>query len=630
MKKHFLSSKSFSVLIMLVIVCMMVAALLPAAAQAESSSIEVVGKAYSFDKDNKYLISKAEAFALTDGTALTYGNFFIKTDVVEQSEKNGVVSFLVNDDSLDFYYTYDDSKLNAPDTEWHLTSDSCAEFDGENLPCKIQKGLILLQTSIDRKNWITAKYIEDAFDNTPIQNDSFYSATDIQLINGCYYRVIVAYELAKKVEDANWFQSITNQQEYERHAELYEFYACNDSVKEEAPGNTKRFSLGTKARTKNYAGYYGTQDIVSTDFHYGWDLGEFFISGHTSTAIDADGNVVILKNVGDEVVLWFNLRQNLNALNNNPKLSITNDKEWYDQYFETGKTDSGKGVLIIRQRDYENVLHAPVIYTNYLEANATVGADTKVRFFEEGDYEVALDYQITKDKIFDQSSHYRIFFKFSVRNGNCMVYPLDVGTGAELTNSSLTENGFTLDMAKSRYLDISVKREMLTETVDGIVEDTRFNKTVKDGDAFTEEGIYTITVSNQYTGQLTTKKIYVGTNLLLKAYMTTGLSIPEIKDLVAQGATIDEMGVIHLASPEQFADETGDSVPAMTQPDTRTAESQEATENTDSDQKSTINPLPIILAALGIVAVVIGVMVFLKKKRKTVEPNVSQNEEAQK
>ena len=49
-----------------------------------------------------------------------------------------------------------------------------------------------------------------------------------------------------------------------------------------------------------------------------------------------------------------------------------------------------------------------------------------MRFFEEGDYEVALDYQITKDKLFDQSSHYRIFFKFSVRNGNCMVYPLDV------------------------------------------------------------------------------------------------------------------------------------------------------------------------------------------------------------
>lgn len=628
MGRSFKTYKKISVLIVLLIASMMIWSLFPSTAQAESSRIEVVGKAYSFDKDNKYLISKAEAFALTDGTALTYGNFYIKTDVIEQTEKNGVASFLVKDDSLDFYYTYGDSKLNAPDTEWHLTSDNCSEIDGVKQPCKVQKGLIVLQTSIDKKNWITAKYIENAFDSTPIQNDAIYSATDVQLINGCYYRVIVAYELAKKVEDASWFQSITNQQEYERHAEVYEFYACNDSVKETAPSNTKRFSLGTKARTKNFAGYYGTQDIVSTDFHYGWDLGEFFISGHTSTTKDADGNTVFLKNVGDEVALWFNLRQNLNALNNNAKLSITNDKEWYDQYFETGKTDSGKGVLIIRQRDYENVLHDPVIYTNYLEANATVGADTKVKFFEEGDYEVALDYQITKDKLFDQSSHYRIFFKFSVRNGNCMVYPLDVGTGAELTNSALTENGFTLDMAKSRYLDISVKREILTETVDGLVEDTRFNKTVKDGDAFTEEGIYTITVSNQYTGQLTTKKIYVGTNLLLKAYMTTGLSIPEIKELVAQGATIDEMGVIHLASPGQSTENIGDSIPAMTQSDTRTTESQEVSENKDSDNKTPINPWPIIIAILGSLAVAGVVIVVLMKKKKTTAPTDSQNEEA--
>lgn len=209
-----------------------------------------------------------------------------------------------------------------------------------------------------------------------------------------------------------------------------------------------------------------------------------------------------------------------------------------------------------------------------------------------------------------------------------MVYPLDVGTGAELTNSALTENGFTLDMAKSRYLDISVKREILTETVDGLVEDTRFNKTVKDGDAFTEEGIYTITVSNQYTGQLTTKKIYVGTNLLLKAYMTTGLSIPEIKELVAQGATIDEMGVIHLASPGQSTENIGDSIPAMTQSDTRTTESQEVSENKDSDNKTPINPWPIIIAILGSLAVAGVVIVVLMKKKKTTAPTDSQNEEA--
>ena len=208
----------------------------------------------------------------------------------------------------------------------------------------------------------------------------------------------------------------------------------------------------------------------------------------------------------------------------------------------------GRGTLIIRYTDYNNVKAEPVIYTNYLEANVTVGANTKVQLFEEGDYEVALDYEVTSDELIDKVGHYRIFFKFSVRNGNCMVYPFDVATGNELTNSSLTENGFRLDLAKSRYLRINLKREVLKDSADGLVEDTRFNGPAQDGAEYTDEGIYTITVSNEYTGQLTTKKIYVGTNDILRAYVTTGLSIPEINGLVAQGATIADDGTIQLAA----------------------------------------------------------------------------------
>lgn len=624
MKIVFYNKKVLSHATLLTLVCVMILALFTAPSFADSKDTKIIGKKYSFEKNNDYLISKAESYDATDSGVSTYGKFYIRGDVELQSKAGKTPSLHVNGDSFEFYYTYNDTLLNAGETEWHLVSDSCSKIDGNKLPCKIQKGLILLQTSKDQKTWITTEYIENAFSNTPIQNSAFYKATDIQLINGCYYRVIIAYELSRRVEEANFLQRVVNQQEYQRCAEVYEFYASNDSVKEKAPANTKRFSLGNKARTKNFAGYYGVQDIISTDFHYGWELGEFFISGHTSTAKDDDGTIVILKNVGDEVTLWFNLKQNINALNNSPKLAITNDAEWYDQYFETPKTDSGKGVLVIRQRDYENVLHEPVIYTNYLEANATVGADTKVSFFEEGDYEVALDYQITKDKLFDQSGHYRIFFKFSVRNGNCMVYPLDAKTSAELTNSSMTENGFKLDMAKSRFLNINVKREMLTETIDGLIEDTRFNKTVKDGDVFTDEGIYTITVSNKYTGQFTTKKIYVGTNLLLKAYMTTGLSIKEIKALVDQGATIDEMGVIHVKSPAEDEDKINKGiVVGANQSDTPTAKPTSALpqDKEESQEKDKAATNPLVYAVIGLAALVVILIIVISanaKKKKII------------
>ena len=113
--------------------------------------------------------------------------------------------------------------------------------------------------------------------------------------------------------------------------------------------------------------------------------------------------------------------------------------------------------------------HEPEIYTNYLEANATTSADTIVRLFEEGDYEVALDYKVknvprkvAEIEVVPEYSDYRISFAFSVRNGNCMVYPFDVKTGRELTDEAITPNGFKLDMAKSKYLTIDGTYRMCT------------------------------------------------------------------------------------------------------------------------------------------------------------------------
>ena len=258
----------------------------------------------------------------------------------------------------------------------------------------------------------------------------------------------------------------------------------------------------------------------------------------------------------------------------------------------------------------------PTIYTNYLEANASVGADTKVQLFEEGDYEVALDYEVTSDGLIDKVGHYRLFFKFSVRNGNCMVYPFDVATGSELTNSSMTEKGFRLDLAKSRYLKVNIKREVLKDSADGLVEDTRFNGAAKDGAEYTDEGIYTITVSNEYTGQLTTKKIYVGTNSVLRAHMTTGLSIAEINDLVADGATISEDGTIQLATIKPAGPDTEEKNEAK-KDETEHPTASDAPANADNQiEDIKKDSLPILLfIAIG-AAVLIVISVLLTKKKK--------------
>lgn len=329
-------------------------------------------------------------------------------------------------------------------------------------------------------------------------------------------------------------------------AALESMMAANDGVPAAPDPNEPRYYLGEVVNTGKDNGYSEVHKIDSKDPHFGWTLGSFFVSGYTSVYEDENGDPIFIKTLGDQIELWFQLEQDIDCLNGNDTLSISEDENGFDEAFGISKTNFGRGAMITQHTDYRNAIGTPQLYTDYLSGITASGADTTVQLFEEGDYEVALNYEIKDQslKVIDQYSNYRITFKFSVRNGNCMVYPFDVATGAELTNTAITENGFYLDLARSRYLDINIKREVLAEGAVGLTEDVRFNRPARDGDQYTEEGIYTITVSNRYTGQQTIKQIYVGTNRILMAHMVTGLSVEEIREQIAKGAQIAEDGTI--------------------------------------------------------------------------------------
>ena len=597
---------------------------------AESEKTEVTGKVYEFDKDGHYEFHDG-CISEETGNGNTYGTFCISGNITAVGEKNGVPSYEVGDGNLKFYYNYGDTMLNADMDQWHLVNDKSKKVADMKLASDIMKGTIIIQTSKDRKNWVNVDTSYNAFSDTPIRTSSIYTTTDVQLINGCYYRIIVVYELSIRTEDSNFLFINTDKYDYKKCAEVYELYAYTNSGEANAADLNQTFSLGTKVRVKNFDGYFGEEQIDKNDIHYGWNLGSFFVSGYTDEVTGTDGNKVFLKNVGDKVTLWFKLNQNINGLNGKENLSITADTEGYDQYFETPKMDFGRGVLIIRYTDHNNVKAEPTIYTNYLEANAAVGADTKVQLFEEGDYEVALDYEVTSDELIDKVGHYRIFFKFSVRNGNCMVYPFDVKTGSELTNSAMTENGFRLDLAKSRYLKINLKRETLKDSADGLVEDTRFNGPAKDGVEYTDEGIYTITVSNEYTGQFTTKKIYVGTNNVLRAYMTTGLSISEINNLVEDGATISDDGTIQLAAvkPAEESIEPEEEEPTVptASDESASGKSEAGTESEVNEQANDHFPIAAVICIIAFGIAVACVIVKVRKKKNAIEANIDHHDD---
>lgn len=172
----------------------------------ESASIAgntkyIAGKVYTFGKDNAYNFS-SDAQAVNSSDTQTYGSFSISgIDLTAEPETNEhIASYSVPEGYISIQYTYSDDLLSASAEEWHLADDNTASIDVFKIGSDIQKGAIVLQKSMDHLNWYNVSVQTNAFENTPVQSDGLYETTDIEMINGCYYRLVVVYKLARKRE----------------------------------------------------------------------------------------------------------------------------------------------------------------------------------------------------------------------------------------------------------------------------------------------------------------------------------------------------------------------------------------------------------------------------------------------
>lgn len=608
-------------------ICSFVIAALPYNANAKEAETAIDSRVYVFDEKSGYEISSSEPVQNVNAVS----GFSISGNVVKNTQKDNIPAFEVENGSvLSFSYTYNNSLINATGTDEHIVSDSQKSVDGIELDDKIQMGAVILQTSLDGQKWTVNYKQTDIFEDNAVQNQPFYETNDIQLLNGCYYRFIVAYKTEKEVESSKILWIDKKNYEYKKYAEVYEFYAKYKDPEDSVPSDNERlFTLGEVVNTGTDNGYSGLDPLNGKDPHYGWKLGDFKIGGFT----DKTDDNIFLKNVGDKITLWFELKQDIDRLNGNEKLSIAADEDGYDQYFQTKPTDMGRGTLIIRYTDYMGVKHDPIIYTNYLEAISSASADVKVQVFEEGDYEVALDYKIKSDDFIDSYEDYRIFFTFKIRNGNCMVFPYDaVNRNQELKNSSVSENGFYLDLAKSRYLKINVEMVRWTKGVDGYTKDVRYNRPAKDGDEYTEEGIYTIEVSNPTTEKNTVKKIYVGSDSVIIASMNPkndSYSINDIAELVEQGAEIQSDGTIIPPKPPETeppvteTETVTEVFEAPTETSAETVDDTSAISNTEVSEEAVPASAEVTEKSgssftwvIIVIVVVVGVLIYILKNKK--------------
>ncbi len=594
-------------------------------AYASKTSLSVSANVYDLDKDSHYVIGET-----SPSTSSAIGTLSIKGVVKVSDEINSFPAYEIRDGNATFAYRISSSILNRAEDEWHLINDKTKKVNDLTLDSSILSGALILQTSLDGVTWTEDILMSDIFAEDA-DTDEFYTTKDVQLQNGCYYRVIVAYKMERQSEDSKILFVTTKNYEYKQVAEVYEFYAfCKTD--ETSPDATPMKKLGSKINTGKDNGYSSNEPIDKDDPHYGWDIGYFYVNGYTRETATADQTPMFLKNVGDKVTLWFHLSEDINKLHGNELLTISEDTNGYDRTFEIDQTNFEHGTLIIQYTNAQGEVQEPIIYTDYLAANARTGANTKVQLFEEGDYVVSLDYEIkSMGGAFNQFAsytNYKIMFEFSIRNGNCMVYPFDSLTGAELADNAITENGFNLDMAKSKYLTIDVQRSVLVVGTDGyLTEDVRFNRPAKDGETYTNEGIYTFKVTNLYTGETTTKTIYIGANSYLRALSATGLSIAELNAEIEKGAIVHEDGTLEVIAPVETEPteppaetETESTSPVTEEPaDDTPVETQEPIVDVSTDinvdeKPQEMNVTPFVIGAISVV-IIASVFVIIKRKK---------------
>ena len=182
------------------------------------------------------------------------------------------------------------------------------------------------------------------------------------------------------------------------------------------------YVLGETVNTGTDNGFRGTDALRKGDPHFDWELGRFSVTGYARVEEGADGVPTFVVAPGGGVALRFQLDQDIEALNLDPALSVNRDENGRDAEFDVPEQNLGRGALIVSRAPAGGEPAAPEVTLDFLGGTAVRGQAVDVGTFGEGDYRVALDYELREDvlnllgiSILPSFTDYRIAFSFNVR-----------------------------------------------------------------------------------------------------------------------------------------------------------------------------------------------------------------------
>lgn len=459
-------------------------------------------------------------------------------------------------------YSLNNYGIEELDKGWYISSENEKKINDVTLDNKVKTGAFIVEMSRDGETWTVLKSRTDIFNEESDEIDCSYEIQPIQMQNGTYFRISVAYQLKKLETTSKLFLGFGSKKTfaYTKNVEVYEFFISDSNIVPKAsPENTPRKEFRNIVKIKKDKGYAISEkiDFDKNDPQYSESskLGYFVINGYSGSPDENNGVTTFTKNAGDDITLWFCFNDSILSIDDlfgDGKVSLSSDKKAFDKDLGIEQMDFGYGALFVRYTNTEGTPRT-VSYFDFLKAVASPAADTKVQLYEEGTYEVILDYELKNG--LTTYTNYKMSFQFEIKNGNCMIFFREGKDevdkqGSELANMARANDGFYVDFAGSKDLEVTFQRSTLIPAGNNTFkEDVRENKGVNDKDSFTKEGIYTFTIHNKHIDQKVYKTIIIGEEKAYKALSKNALTVKELNNLITAGYKISEDGT--MIEPQQ-------------------------------------------------------------------------------
>ena len=182
---------------------------------------------YKNNEDVGFSSSTGKTDTFSSGTQVGY--LSLSGSIQHQGVYYGTTAYSATECINIGYHYYEVFQSGNPDN-WNIVDSDEKTLDGKKLSKDIEKGTIIIQKSYDGRKWDDAcDPIRNCFDleNNEVNLSYIYTIDSNDLRDGCYYRVLVLYEMKKKTgTESTFFGGEDPIFDTKCFVEKYDFYVC--------------------------------------------------------------------------------------------------------------------------------------------------------------------------------------------------------------------------------------------------------------------------------------------------------------------------------------------------------------------------------------------------------------------